>query len=586
MTTRPIRPATRQRPTTPPLATRLAEALSDLLPAALVFAFAVSPLLVSSAAAQIGPPPPPPFPPVVAPPGNPITPAKASLGQALFWDEQLSSARTVACGTCHIPAAGGSDPRSAAPGPLAQHPGFDGLFGTDDDLQGSPGVVGTDAANLLQPTDPFAFVPQVTGRKAPTMVNAAFVPALFWDGRAGGAFSDPLTGALLLPFGAALESQAAGPPVSSVEMAHSGRDWADVAARVAASPPLALATDVPAALSAWIAGRDYPAQFGEAFGSPEVTPARIAMAIATYERTLVSDQAPWDDFVAGVPGALTPLQDLGRAVFFGPGRCNICHGGPLFTDNLFHANGVRPPEEDPGLGALTGLPQDQGRFKTPTLRNVALRAPFFHTGSFPTLASVVEFYDRGGDFLQNQDPAIIPLNLTQPQKDALVAFLGALTDPRVAAEAAPFDRPVLYGGSDRQPQPFGLGAAGSGGLVPLHIAQQPPLLGNPALMLGVGRVLGGAPLLLGVDLASSPPGTFVKGVPFHLGLTPAFALLPFGVAQGAGAGLGFASFSVAVPADPDALGVEVVLQWFSVDAGAAGGLAASRGLRFEFFAAP
>lgn len=567
---------------------RLLAALADTLPALLVFGALVAPLALAAGAQGPPPPPPPPLPvpPVPVPPGNPITPAKASLGKALFWDEQLSSPRTTACGTCHIPAAGGSDPRSALPGPIALHPGFDGLFGGDDDVQGSPGVVGTDAGNLLLPVPPFEFVPQVTGRKAPSMIMAAFAPVLFWDGRADGAFEDPLTGALVLPFGAALESQAAGPPVSAVEMAHAGRDWADVAARVAAATPLALARELPAALEAWIAGRDYPELFAEAFGTPEVTPARIAMAIATYERTLVADQAPWDAFVDGVPGALTPLQDQGRLVFFGPGRCDLCHGGPLFTDNQFHANGVRPPFEDAGLGALTGLPADQGRFRTPTLRNVALRGPYFHDGSQPTLAGVVEFYDRGGDFGQNQDPAIIPLGLTPQQKNALVAFLGALTDPRVASEAPPFDRPLLFGGSDVQAAAFGQGEAGSGGSVPLHVAQQPALLGNPSLMLGLGRVLGGAPLWLGLDLAAAPPGTQAKGVPLHLGLTPAFSLQPLGTAQGAGAGAGFLSFAFPVPDDPDLVGVEVVLQWFAADAGAAAGFSASRGLRLPFFESP
>ncbi|MGQ0553303.1 MAG: cytochrome-c peroxidase [Planctomycetota bacterium] len=539
-------------------------------------------LLAASASAQIGPPPG--VPPVPVPPGNPITVAKANLGKALFWDEQLSSPRTISCGTCHIPAVGGSDPRSALVGPISLHPGPDGVAGTADDVRGSPGVVGTDAANQLVPTQDFPFVLQVTGRKAPSMINAAFAPSLFWDGRAGGVFSDPVSGALVLPFGGALESQAVGPPVSSVEMAHAGRDWNEVATRIASSSPLVLAQDIPVALADWIAGRNYPQLFAEAFGTPAVTPTRIALAIATYERTLISDEAPWDAFIAGNAAALTPLQQQGQAIFNGPGRCNICHVGPLFTDQQFHALGVRPPGEDPGLGALTGLPQDQGKFKTPSLRNVALRGPYFHTGSLPSLAAVVAFYDRGGDFLQNQDPAIIPLGLNPQQQNALVAFLGALTDPRVAAESAPFDRPTLYGGSERVPAPFGVGGAGTGGFIPLPVAQQPPLLGNPSLMLGLGRGLGGAPVLLGFDVQSSPPGTTVLGTPLHLALSPSFQLLSLGLLEGNGAGAGFTSFAVAVPNEPAAVGVELVLQWFVLDPGAPAGLASSRGLRLEFFA--
>ncbi len=108
-------------------------------------------LAAPAASAQGGPPPPPPFPQVQAPAGNAITTAKALLGKALFWDEQLSSTRTTACGTCHIPSAGGSDPRALIG--LTDHPGLDGVFGTDDDVTGSVGVIqsGADGRYVSEP---------------------------------------------------------------------------------------------------------------------------------------------------------------------------------------------------------------------------------------------------------------------------------------------------------------------------------------------------------------------------------------------------------------------------------------------------
>src|SRR5207237_2526521 len=131
-------------------------------------------------------------------------------------------------------------------------------------------------------------------RKSMSYIVAAYSDSPFWDGRATQVLTDPVTGAVVLPSGAALESQILGPPVNSAEMAHAGRDWNDVAARVAASRPLALSPSIPAGLNEWIGGRSYPELFTEAFGTPDVTPARIAMAIATFERTLYSDRTPFD----------------------------------------------------------------------------------------------------------------------------------------------------------------------------------------------------------------------------------------------------------------------------------------------------
>lgn len=525
------------------------------------------------------------LPPVPNPPGNPTTPAKVNLGKTLFWEEQLSSTRTVACGTCHLPANGGSDPRAAGAAAGAIHPGTDGNFGTADDVKGSPGVIGSRADLSFVKTPPFELVPQVTGRKAPSMIHAAFAPRLFWDGRALGQLVDPVLGNVVLPFGAALESQALGPPVSDVEMAHVGRDWPDVLARLQGAAPLALSPSVPPALAAWIGARSYPDLFAEAFGTPALTAPRVAMAIAAYERTLVSAQAPIDAFLAGNPAALTPLQAQGFAVFNGPGRCNVCHPPPVFSNQGFFNIGVRPIAEDAGLGAVSGLPADQGKFKVPSLRNVGLRAPFFHNGGMATLGDVVEFYDRGGDFHVNQAPLIQPLGLAPQQKNALVAFLSvALTDPRVAAELPPFDRPALYSESDRLPETYGAGGAGSGGATPRAVAMSPPMLGNPGLTVGVADGLGGAPAALALDIAAAPPGIVWLGAPFHLAATPALQALFAAPLIDAGASEGYASAPLAVPADPALEGVELFLQWLVLDAGAPGGLATSDGLRVRLFA--
>ncbi len=399
----------------------------------------------------LGLPPPPPV-------GNDLTATKVYLGKALFWDEQMSSTRTVACGTCHHSITGGTDPRSALSATNSTNPGPDNLFGTPDDIRGSGGVPVNNADGTYVFDAKYGLNAQVTGRKSVSYVNAAYAPLLFWDGRATGIFRDPITNAIVLNGGAALESQSAGPPVSSGEMAHTGRDWNDVAERIKSSKPLALSPSIPAALSTWIGGRTYPDLFKEAFGSDEVTPARIAMAIATFERTLNSDQTPADLDAAGI-APLTQQQQRGRGVF-NASSCNVCHAGNLFTDNSFRYIGVRPPNDDTGRFQQTGNNQDLGAFRVPGLRNVALRGSYFHNGQFTTLQQVVAFYNRGGDFNAPNKPnnLIRPLGLNQNQQGDLVAFLQALTDQRVATEASIFQpAAVIYRGhadaADHRHQP-------------------------------------------------------------------------------------------------------------------------------------
>lgn len=441
-------------------------------------AAALACLQATATLAQAPPGPPPPLgnPPV--PPANPQTTAKIALGQALFWEEQLSLTGTVACGTCHRAFAGGGDPRSALAGVDSLHPGPDGVRGGADDIVGSQGVPAHAADGRYGYDDAFGFAPQVGARSAPSAVDAAFSPLLFWDGRAGGTFVDPLSGATLIAQGGALENQALGPVVNAVEMSPDGAQVNDVPARIRGAVPLVLAQEVPPALADWIGGRDYPALFDEVFGSPDITAARIALAIASYERTLVANQTPFDTENGGTP-ALTDLERQGRQVFV-QAECAACHAGALTSDNQFHNIGVRPPTEDLGRFVQTGDPADRGRFRTPSLRNVELRGSMMHNGRFATLEQVVDFYDRGGDFAApNKDPRVRPRNLTAQQKTALLAFLRRpLTDPRAAAESGPFARPGLYTEGTRVPKIVGGGRAGSDAKVPQLGAIEPPLLGS------------------------------------------------------------------------------------------------------------
>ncbi len=549
--------------------------LSLLIP----FAVAAA-ALSSSALAQGGGLQPPP-----APPGNPVTASKTLLGKTLFWDEQMSSTRTLSCGSCHLPEAGGSDPRSVLGDPRSTHPGPDGLFGTADDVAGSPGVTRSEASGRYLADPVFSLAPQVTGRRAMPAINGGYGPRMFWDGRAEEVFRDPISGVVLLNRFAALESQVLGPPVSDVEMAHENRDWVEVAAQIEASMPLALAGGVTPDLAGWLNGRDYPALFQEAFGSPDVTPARIAMAIATYERTLVSDQAPILDFLAGNNGALSAQERRGFDLFNSPRlACNSCHAGPRFSNESFHYTGVRPQNEDLGLGGVTGDPRQEGQMKTPSLLNVELRPPFFHGGTAPNLAAVVDFYNRGGDFGgPNKAPTIRPLNLTPGERADLLAFLGRpLTDPRVRDAQPPFDRPVMYVESGRRPVVFGQPTAGSGGEAPVMVAAEPPLLGNPSLTIGVDRGLGGAMAALVVDSASDPFGSVQQGAMCFLALTPDHVRHVMRL-DGAGNGRGTASRSFAVPANAAFAGTTRYLQWFIQDPGSAGGLAATPAAEIVLF---
>jgi cytochrome c peroxidase len=388
-----------------------------------------------------------PYPDTVYPEENPYSPEKALLGKILFWEEQLSSHDSHACGTCHRPSAGGSDARAAVDAPLGAGP--NGVFGDADDVLGSQGVARCDSSGAPKPDPIYGANVQITSRKAPAALDVWFFDQLFWDGRAGTTFVDPVTGAVAIESGGALESQAAGPPLNSIEMSCEGYDWTAIESKLASAEPLRLARQIPAALSEAISEHpSYPSLFEWVYGTPEVSARRIIFAIATYERQLRSDQTPWDRFNAGDRDALTPDQQAGLALFNVKARCATCHVPPLFTDNEFHNIGAREPHLDPGRAAISGDAADLGKMKTPSLRNVGLRAAggLLHhaTGTGATLRSVLGVYREGGTDYENIDPKIKPMNLPEFEFEQLLEFVqNGLTDPRVAAELPPFDRPRL-----------------------------------------------------------------------------------------------------------------------------------------------
>ena len=522
-----------------------------------------------------------PLGPPSAPPGNPVTATKASLGKALFWDEQLSSTRTVSCGTCHSGAGGGIDKRTGADRTRSTNPGFNGIFNDGDDVFGSPGVLANNLDGTYNWSNSYGFREQVTGRRAMPYTDAAYSNSLFWDGRATGTFRDPLTNQVILQNGGALESQVLGPPLNDTEMAHSGRNWQQVADRISVAKPLVLAVDVPTGLKNWIDGRTYSELFEEAFGTPEVTPARIALAIATHERTLFSDQTPFDQANQGI-GTLSASEQRGANLFgSGVSGCSGCHAGNLQTDDAFHYIGVRPTNEDTGRQQVSNNQNNAGQFRTPNLRNVQLRGAYFHNGNFTTLRQVVDFYNRGGDFnAPNKDPNVRPRGFSAGQITDLVAFLSRpLTDPRVRDELPPFDRPHLYTESNRVPVVSGTGRAGTGGLVPAVTAIEPPLVGNPSFTVGVSNAAGNAAQAVLVIDANDP------GVGASIPSSGSFTRQAINLQGASGAGAGYGSISLQIPDNPALVGQTFYGRWYIADASAANGFSVSQVFRFTVFGA-
>jgi hypothetical protein len=205
--------------------------------------------------------------------------------------------------------------------------------------------------------------------------------------------------------------------------------------------------------------------------------------------------------------------------------------------------------------------------KVPSLRNVELRAPYFHTGRFGTLDEIVDFYNRGGDFnAPNKDPNIVPLGLNPQQRANLLAFLRRpLTDPRVANQQAPFDHPSLNQTSPRVPQTFGIGTAGTGGFVPRIVAVEPPYVGNPNFTVALDGANAGKGCILAFSETHVPGGVLFNGMRTYLDFGGPLTVRRLGPLPGAGPGTGFGSGSIAIPNDPLLIGRTFYAQIYVLD---------------------
>jgi cytochrome c peroxidase len=284
-------------------------------------------------------------------PGNAGTPAKVLLGRMLYFDPRLSASHTISCSSCHSLGLGGAD---AAP---------------------------TSVGHRWQRG----------GRNAPTVLNAVFNTAQFWDGRAKD-----------------LEQQAGGPIVNPVEMA-------------------SLESHVVPQLASIPGYRD---AFANAFpGAPDpITLANVQKAIAVFEATLITPRASLDRFLQGDRGALSPPQQQGLALFMDKG-CSSCHNGINVGGGMYAPFGVveKPgaeflPPADPGRFMVTKTPSDQYVFKVPTLRNIALTAPYFHTGQAWDLRQAVAVMGSSQ----------LGIALTDDEVDKITAFLAGLTGEQPA----------------------------------------------------------------------------------------------------------------------------------------------------------
>lgn len=320
------------------------------------------------------------FPEVPVPADNPVTVDGIQLGRRLFYDPILSADSTQSCSSCHMPQGSFTDN-------LAVSKGIDGIPGS---------------------------------RSAMSLLNIAYATnGLFWDGRSP-----------------SLEDQATQPVENPIEMHNT---WGNVVDKLRAHP-------------------SYPQYFRKAFGissKKEITKELAAKAIAQFERILISSgKSKFDQYLQGNPDALDDEEKDGKLMFFDEGgavqlpdaQCFHCHGGLTLTGNQYFNNaldsvGSLDQFVDKGRGGVTGNLYDNGKFRAPTLRNIALTAPYMHDGRFKTLEEVLDHYSSNGKGVINEDPFIrqvgkpIPntnpvqySGLTPYQKGAVIKFLKTLTD--------------------------------------------------------------------------------------------------------------------------------------------------------------
>jgi cytochrome c peroxidase len=355
--------------------------------------------------------PPLGLPPIPFPENNLPSPEKIALGRLLFFDRRLSHNNTFSCAMCHIPEQGFSS----------------------NELATAVGIEG-----------------RTVRRNSPTIYNVAYLDRLFQDGRES-----------------TLEQQIWGPLLAHNEMGNPS--VGQVIEQIRAIP-------------------EYRERFEIAFEGRPVSMETVGMALASYERVLVSANSPFDRWYYGEQTeAMSAGQQAGFRLFTGKANCSSCHllkkESALFTDELMHNTGIgyqrsmsnpsaqtrvqiapgehitvrqdvvadasEPPPNDLGLYEITENPGDRWKYRTPTLRNIALTAPYMHNGSISTLEEVIAFYNRGGIHNELLDPLLRPLNLSDEESDQLLAFLNALTGYNVDALVADaFAVPVGNTGSD------------------------------------------------------------------------------------------------------------------------------------------
>lgn len=319
-----------------------------------------------------------PLTPVTVPADNPMSAEKVELGRMLFFDPRLAGDSSISCSKCHDPNKGWS--------------------------------------NGVQMSD--AYPGTKHWRHVPTVLNAAYLKQLFWDGRAG-----------------SLEQQCPGPIEAPIEM---NQNFAHLVEKLSGIPY-------------------YKKSFQKVFKS-DVTMENLAKAISAFERTVVSKPGPLDRYLKGDKNALNDSQKRGMAIFTGKANCIACHHGPLLTDHDFHATGVpeieplktetdriatrhffakvneypnpRSVNADYGREFITKSRSDRGKFKTPSLRELQWTAPYMHNGAFETLEDVIEFYMKGGEKHPNKDPEMKPFELSDQEFDDLLNFLDTLSSDK------------------------------------------------------------------------------------------------------------------------------------------------------------
>jgi len=334
------------------------------------------------------------FPPPPVPADNPVTPEKIELGRRLFYDPRLSGSGRTSCATCHRPELAFTDGRARALGGLGES----------------------------------------HRRSTMSLVNVAYNASYTW--------ADPTV--------ESLEEQMLRPMFQEdpVELGLTGR-VPEILQRLAADPELRAAF-----------GRAFPAE------RRAVTLSQVVRAIASYERTLLSGDSPYDRLVYWGEEALSPAARRGMERFFSPRlACGGCHAGFNLSGTVraegaraepaaFHNTGLYDedgaggyPATDRGLAEVSGRPEDDGRFRAPTLRNIALTAPYMHDGSIATLREVVEHYAAGGrahagaaldpERPTSRSPLVSGFEITAEETDDLLAFLESLTDERFLERQRP-----------------------------------------------------------------------------------------------------------------------------------------------------